>query len=61
VHDDHTFDGATAEVEKALDRAAGRSVTDLTELEGVIQKAVARYIERTYRREPVVIAIVVDA
>ena len=61
VHDDHTFDGATAGVEKALDRAAGRSVTDLTELEGVIQKAVARYIERTYRREPVVIAIVVDA
>ena len=28
---------------------------------GIIGGAVSRYIQRTYRREPVVIAIVVDA
>ncbi|MCL3861844.1 ribonuclease J [Actinotalea sp. K2] len=61
VHDDHTFDGATAEVEKALDRAAEQRTTDIDKLEGVIANAVSRYIQRTYRREPVVIAIVVDA
>ena len=61
VHDDHTFDGASAEVEKALERAAGDRVQDVEKLEGVISNAVSRYIQRTYRREPVVIAIVVDA
>ncbi len=61
VHDDHTFDGASAEVEKALERASGDRIQDVERLEGLIGTAVSRYIQRTYRREPVVIAIVVDA
>ena len=61
VHDDHTFDGASAEVEKALERASGDRVRDVEQLEQLIGGAVSRYIQRTYRREPVVIAIVVDA
>ena len=61
VHDDHTFDGASAEVEKALERASGDRVQDVERLEQLIGGAVSRYIQRTYRREPVVIAIVVDA
>jgi ribonuclease J len=61
VHDDHTFDGAAAEVTKALARAAEQRITDLDQLESVIGNAVGRYIQRTYRREPVVIAVVVDA
>jgi ribonuclease J len=61
VHDDHTFDGASTEVEKALDRAAGEKIQDVERLEQLIAGAVSRYIQRTYRREPVVIAIVVDA
>jgi ribonuclease J len=61
VHDDTTFDGASAEVEKALVRAAEQRITDMAKLESVIENAVSRYIQRTYRREPVVIAIVVDA
>jgi ribonuclease J len=61
VHDDHTFDGATAEVDKALARAAEQRVTDLEKLEAVIANAVARYVKRTDGREPVVIAVVVDA
>jgi len=60
VHDDHTFDGAVAEVDKALARLADQKV-DVEKLEATIAGAVGRYVERTYRREPVVIAIVVDA
>ena len=60
VHDDHTFDGAVAEVDKALARLADQKV-DVDKLESTIAGAVSRYVERTYRREPVVIAIVVDA
>ncbi len=60
VHDDHTFDGAVAEVDKALARLTGQKV-DIDRLEEAIAGAVSRYVERTYRREPVVIAIVVDA
>ena len=60
VHDDHTFDGAAAEVDKALARMATQK-NDVDQLEAAIGGAVGRYIQRTYRREPVVIAIVVDA
>ena len=61
VHDDHTFDGAAVEIEKALARAAEQRITDIGRLEDIIGSAVSRYVQRTYRREPVVIAIVVDA
>ncbi|WP_372592804.1 ribonuclease J [Actinotalea sp.] len=60
VHDDHTFDGAVAEVDRALARIADQKV-DIDMLEETIAGAVGRYVERTYRRTPVVIAIVVDA
>ena len=61
VHDDRTFDGASAEVDKVLARAVEQRVTDVARIESMIAGAVSRYIQRTYRREPVVIAIVVDA
>ena len=61
VHDDRTFDGASAEVDKILARAVEQRVTDVARIESMIAGAVSRYIQRTYRREPVVIAIVVDA
>ncbi|HWS58432.1 MAG TPA: ribonuclease J, partial [Actinotalea sp.] len=61
VHDDHTFDGASAEVTTALARAAERGVVGIDALEQAIARAVSRYIQRRYRREPVVIAIVVES
>ncbi|WP_265523033.1 ribonuclease J [Oerskovia flava] len=61
VHDDHTLDGAAADVEKALAQASERGIDDSTRLEPLVAKAVARYIARTTRREPVVIATVMDA
>ncbi|RMB61583.1 ribonuclease J [Tessaracoccus antarcticus] len=60
VLDDHTFDGAAGEVTRALKKVTGRKL-DVEQLEATIGGAVAHYIERTHRRAPVVIAIVVDA
>ncbi|WP_250445015.1 ribonuclease J [Actinotalea sp. C106] len=61
VHDDHTFDGVQAEVEKALEKATPAQTKDLEALEGIVARAVSRFVRRKYRREPVVIAVVIDA
>ncbi len=45
----------------ALARAAAERIDDVERLEALIGGAVSRFIQRTLRREPVVIAIVVDA
>lgn len=56
-----SLDKATAAVTKALKDAARRKVTDGAELEKVIATAVSSAVARDSRREPVVIAIVLDA
>ena len=61
VHDGHTFDAAVIEIEKALAQLPKRDAGDIDKIEGVIAKSVARWLQRTYRREPLVNAIVVDA
>ena len=60
VHDEHTFDGAAAEVDRALKKVSAQKIEG-DQLEATISGAVGRYIQRTYRRAPVVIAVVVDA
>ena len=59
VSDGGLLKGATAEVTKAL--AGTASTDDIGRLESVIAGAVARHLGRALRREPVVIAVVVDA
>lgn len=61
VHDEQALTHAANEVEKALAKAATAGIDDVSAVEGVISGAVSRYFKRTYRREPVVVAIVVDA
>ncbi len=61
VHDDRTFEGASAQVTKALQRAKDDKVDDIAALEAIIVDAVSGYLRRTYRREPAVMAVVVDA
>ncbi|HEX7350450.1 ribonuclease J [Brachybacterium sp.] len=61
VHDDKTFKGAETQVTKALARARQDKIDDIGELEEVIVEAVGSYLRRTYRREPAVMAVVVDA
>ncbi|MDN5900264.1 MAG: ribonuclease J [Brachybacterium sp.] len=61
VHDDKTFKGAETQVSKALARARQDKIDDIGELEEIIVEAVGSYLRRTYRREPAVMAVVVDA
>ena len=61
VHDKRTFEGAEAQVNKALARAKSDNVEDIAEIEDVIVETVGSYLRRTYRREPAVQAVVVDA
>ena len=61
VHDDRTFQGAETQVNKALARARQDKIDDIGELEEIIVEAVSGYLRRTYRREPAVMAVVVDA
>ncbi|WP_093185559.1 ribonuclease J [Sanguibacter gelidistatuariae] len=61
VHDGHTFDDAVVEIEKALAQIPKKDVGDIDRLEATIARAVSRWLQRKYRREPLVNAIVVDA
>ncbi|MGP9683691.1 ribonuclease J [Brachybacterium sp. AOP3-A1-3] len=61
VHDDKTFEGASTQVDKALKRAKDDKIDDIGQLEEIIVEAVSGYLRRTYRREPAVMAVVVDA
>ncbi|MFI8778052.1 ribonuclease J [Brachybacterium paraconglomeratum] len=61
VHDERTFAGAETQVTKALQRAKEDKVNDISGLEEIIVEAVGSYLRRTYRREPAVMAVVVDA
>ena len=61
VHDGRTFAGAQSQVEKALARAKADKVEDIADIEDIIVDTVSGYLRRTYRREPAVMAVVVDA
>ncbi|PZO61876.1 MAG: RNase J family beta-CASP ribonuclease [Pseudoxanthomonas suwonensis] len=61
VHDARTFEGAAAQVEKALARAKDEKISDPAAVEEVIIEAVSSYLRRSYRREPAVMAVVIDA
>ena len=58
---DLALTGATDAVERALRKASTQGVDEVGKIESVIAGAVSSYITRTHRREPVVVAIVIDA
>ena len=58
---DLALTGATDAVERALSKASTQGVDEVGKIESVIAGAVSSYITRTHRREPVVVAIVIDA
>ncbi|WP_158839957.1 ribonuclease J [Saccharothrix deserti] len=60
-HDGTTFRPTTSAIEKALAGASERGVTDIEELERLISREVQMWAQRTYRRRPVVIPVVVEA
>ncbi|WP_346619080.1 ribonuclease J [Blastococcus montanus] len=61
VHDETTFDEVVPLIEKALAKAAEEGVGGAVQLEQLIARAVARWVDRSHRRSPMVIPIVIDA
>ena len=60
MHDDRTFASAENQVNKALTRAKQGKIDDIGEIEDIIVEAVSSSLRRIYRREPLVMAVVVD-
>lgn len=60
-HAPGAFDPAVAVVEKTLARAASEGLGDAHQLEAMIGRDVARWAQRTFRRTPLIIPIVIDA
>ncbi|GAA3645160.1 ribonuclease J [Lentzea roselyniae] len=60
-HDASTFQPVVPAIEKALAGAAERNVTDVAELERLIARQVQTWAQRTYRRRPVVIPVIIEA
>ncbi|WP_277207195.1 ribonuclease J [Isoptericola croceus] len=61
VQSPESLEAATAALKKALATASERGVTEGEDLEKLLANAVGRSLARTSRREPVVIALVIDA
>jgi ribonuclease J len=61
VHQDGAFDPAIAVVEKCLARAAAEGIGDPHQLEQMLARDVARWAGRAFRRNPLIIPIVIDA
>lgn len=61
VHGIGSFQGAVSAIEAALAKARDEKITEPAELEPLIGRAVARWIQRGHRRSPVVIPVLVEA
>jgi ribonuclease J len=61
VHDDATFKLVVPAIEKALLTAAEEGIGSSHQLEQLIARTVSTWAYRTYRRNPMIIPIVVDA
>ena len=61
VHDKKTFEGAAAQVEKALAQSKTDKIDDIAEIEQIVVDTVSGHLRRTYRREPAVMAVVIDS
>ena len=61
VHEPDAFTPAVAVVEKCLARAANEGIGDPHQLEQLLARDVARWAGRAFRRNPLIIPIVIDA
>jgi ribonuclease J len=61
VHDETTFKEVVPLIEKALAKAAEEGVGGAVQLEQLMARAVGRWADKTYRRSPLIIPIVIDA
>ncbi len=61
VHDDNTFNTVVPLIEKALAKAAEEGIGEVHQLEQLIHRTVSRWARDTYRRNPIIVPIIIDA
>jgi ribonuclease J len=61
VHDPSYFDPAAQVIEKTLAQASQQGIRDIEKLEQLIARDVSRWAQRSFRRTPLIIPVVVDA
>ena len=61
VHDAASFDAVVPVIREALVKAAADGVREFGDLERLIDRAVSRWFQRTSRRSPVIIPVVIEA
>jgi len=59
-HDDATFDTAVPVIQRALTKASKEGI-DIEQTEELVSQAVATWANRTYRRSPLIIPVIIDA
>ena len=55
------FSGATAVIQKALTKATADDIEDLEQIEDLVRRATSAWFNRTHRRSPLIIPVIVDA
>ena len=55
------FSDATAVIQKALAKAASDGIDDLDQIEDLVRRAASNWFQRTHRRSPLIIPVIVDA
>ena len=61
VNSETMFAEVVPHIDKALAKAAADGIGDQHQLEQIIHRTVSRWVFKTYRRNPVIMAIVIDA
>jgi ribonuclease J len=61
VHDDATFTTVVPLIEKALAKAASEGIGEPHQLEQLIHRTVSRWARDTYRRNPIIVPIIIDS
>ncbi len=55
------FADATAVIQKALTKATADGIDDLDQIEDLVRRAASNWFQRTHRRSPLIIPVIVDA
>jgi ribonuclease J len=61
VHDERTFQQVVPLIDTALAKAAAEGIGESHQLEQIVGRTIARWVNDTYRRNPIVLPIIIDA
>ena len=59
--DDSVFDGIRTELVQVILKAMAEGVEDTYQLQQTIRRTVGRWVNRTHRRRPMIIPVVIEA